>query len=223
MVLVDLEHLQKSLGLSLKVQQHRLDHSFFLYCAANFGIVLVLGNGSTNTIETAIYTNATQYLDLSKATSLVLVQTLITISVFIIARRLSKNPISIVGFAKSKDQKHIDRRDSPAFLITIIVFVLISIPILGIILKSFNGGLTNYRSLTSTGQQNFLTISIVQALINALRNALIMMVISLAIGLIISFLLYRSSLVLNRLGEFIFQIPLGVSQRGTGPGLFIMF
>ncbi len=195
----------------------------FLYCSVNFGIVLVLGNGSTNTIETAIYTNATQYLDLSKATSLVLVQTLLTIFIFMIARRISKNPISIVGFAKSKDQRPIDRRDLPAFLITIIAFILISVPIIGIISKSFNGGLSNYHALTSTGQQNFLTISIIQAFINALRNAAIVVLISLAIGLTISFLLYRSSLILNRLGEFLFQIPLGISSVVLGLGYLLCF
>ena len=195
----------------------------FLYCAANFGIVLVLGNGSTNTVETEIYTNATQYLDLSKATSLVLVQTLLTIFVFVVARRLSKNPISIIGFAQSKDQKPLDRRDFPALLVTIVVLVLISIPIIGIISKSFNSGLTNYRALTGTGQQNFLTISIVQALLNTFRNALIMMIISLAIGLIISFLLYRSSLIWRRLGEFVFQIPLGVSSVVLGLGYLLSF
>ena len=195
----------------------------YLYCAANFGIVLVLGNGSTNTIETEIYTNATQYLDLSKATSLVLVQTLLTVVVFIISRRLSKRPISIVGFANSKDQKPIDRRDFPALLITLIVLILISIPIIGIISKSFNGGLTHYRALTSTGPQNFLTISIVQALENTFRNAAMVMIISLTIGLIISFLLYRSSPLLNRFGEFVFQIPLGVSSVVLGLGYLLCF
>lgn len=195
----------------------------YLYCAANFGIVLVLGNGSTNTIETAIYTNATQYLDLSKATSLVLAQTVLTILVFSIAWRLSKNPISIVGFAKSKDQKRLDRRDSPAFLLTLVVLILISVPIIGIISKSFSNGLTNYRALTSTGQQNFLTISIVQALENALRNALIVMVLSLTIGLIISFLLSKSSPIFSRLGEIIFQIPLGVSSVVLGLGYLLCF
>src|ERR1019366_7287622 len=214
----------------IKISWHQLKNAtastfslIFLYCAANFGIVLVLGNGSTNTIETEIYTNATQYLDLSKATALVLAQTLLTVFVFVVARRLSKNPISIVGFAKSKDQKPFDHRDLPALLITIVVFTLISIPIIGIITKSFNSGLSNYRALAGTGQENFLTISIVQALLNAFRNALIMMIISLAIGLIISFLLYKSSLIWSRLGEVVFQIPLGVSSVVLGLGYLLCF
>jgi len=214
----------------IKISWHQLKSAtaatfslIFLYCAANFGLVLVLGNGSTNTIETEIYANATQYLDLSKATSLVLVQTLLTVFVFMVARRLSKNPISIVGFAKSKDQKSFDHRDLPALLITLVVFALISIPIIGIISKSFNSGLTNYRALEGTGQQNFLTISIVQALLNTLRNALVMMIISLTIGLIISFLLYRSSLIMSRLGELVFQIPLGVSSVVLGLGYLLCF
>lgn len=195
----------------------------FLYCAANFGIVLVLGNGTTNTIETEIYIHAIQYLDLSKATSLVLLQTLLTVFVFLVARQLSMNPISILGFSKSRDQKPLDRRDFPAFLFTTIVFIFISVPIIGVISKSFNGGLNNYRALAGTGHQNFLTISIVQALENSMRNAVIMTVISLTIGLIISFLLYRSSLIFSRLGEIVFQIPLGVSSVVLGLGYLLCF
>ncbi len=35
----------------------------FLYCSANFGIVMVLGSVNTKTIETEIYTSATGFLD----------------------------------------------------------------------------------------------------------------------------------------------------------------
>jgi thiamine transport system permease protein len=49
----------------------------FLFSATGCGIVLVLGGGQVQTIETAIFFAATQRLDLELAAALVLVQTLI--------------------------------------------------------------------------------------------------------------------------------------------------
>jgi thiamine transport system permease protein len=100
----------------------------FLYCAANFGLVLVLGGATVKTVETEIYLVTTQNLDLSKAAGLVLIQTILTVIAFVVAQRLSRGQLTFLGTTTTDRRSRIDRRDLPAALITIIYSYLACLP-----------------------------------------------------------------------------------------------
>jgi thiamine transport system permease protein len=67
----------------------------FLYCATSFGIVLVLGGGMVHSIETEMYVQALQHLELGTTAGLALVQTLITVMAFVAFYRMGKPTLDL--------------------------------------------------------------------------------------------------------------------------------
>lgn len=205
----------------------------FLYCAANFGIVLVLGSATTRTVETEIYVATTQYLDLPKAAGLVLIQTVLTIVAFLIAQRLSKGPVGFFTSISLEPQPRIDRRDAPAMVITtIFIGGLILIPLCAVFVKSFivgsTFGLSNFANLRSHGARDVLSISVGQAALNTVRNAIITTILSMGIGVVASYLLSRESSkaksrIFQRTMDILLQMPVGVSSVVLGFGYLISF
>lgn len=205
----------------------------FLYCAANFGLVLVLGGASVKTIETEIYLVTTQYLDLPKAASLVLLQTILTVIAFVVAQRLSKSGWGLFGATTVERRPSIDRRDLPALLITGFFTVgVIFIPLITVIWRAFRVenrfSFLNFANLGGFGARDILSISVGQAGMNTLRNAIITTILSMAIGTVVSFLLsrprrYGNSGLLQRFMDIVFQMPVGISSVVLGFGYLVTF
>lgn len=205
----------------------------FLYCAANFGLVLVLGGASVKTLETEIYLVTTQNLDLSKAAGLVVVQTILTVFTFVAAQRLSRSHRDFFGSTTVERRPQIDGRDFSAILITVIfTFGLIFLPLISVFWRAFRidsgFGLQNFVNLTGFGARDVLSISVRQAAVNTLRNATITMALSMAIGTVASFLLSRPKKYidqsrLQRVMDSIFQMPVGISSIVLGFGYLVTF
>ncbi len=205
----------------------------FLYCAANFGLVLVLGGPSVRTIETEIYRVTTQNLDLSKAAALVLVQSILTVITFVAAQRLSRSRLDFLGSTTIERRPRIDRRDYPAILTTLIfTFGLIFLPLITVVWRAFRidtgFGLQNFLNLAGFGARDVLSISVGHAAVNTLRNAIITVVLSMAVGTLASFLLSRpkrhvSQGRLQRVMDIVFQMPVGISSVVLGFGYLITF
>lgn len=205
----------------------------FLYCAANFGLVLVLGGASVKTLETQIYLTTTQNLDLAKAAGLVMLQTVLTIIAFIIAQRLSKSGLAFFGRTTLERRPRIDRRDLPALVITGFFIVgVICLPLLTIIWRAFQVenrfSFLNFANLGGFGARDLLSISVGQAAMNTIRNAIITTALSLAVGIMASFLLSRPTKDRNpsrwqRVMDLIFQMPVGISSVVLGFGYLVTF
>jgi thiamine transport system permease protein len=199
----------------------------FLYCLASFGIILVLGGGLINSIETEIYNSATQYLNLPKTSGLALIQIAITIGLFFIAQRFTSGRSMTSWSNLGRNQKRVDRRDWAAILPSFLFSILIlAVPVGTIVLRSFKSEsvftLLNYRNLVSNGARNILSISVGQAALNSLRNLVISTLLATGLGLLVSYLLSRSK---HRSGflEILFQLPIGVSSVVLGFGYLITF
>jgi len=205
----------------------------FLYCAANFGLVLVLGGASIRTIETEIYLVTTQYLDLSKAAGLVLIQTLLTIVAFIVAQHLSKGQMGFFTTTSLENRTRIDRRDLPATsFTTILIGGLICLPLATVFLRAFkvagSFSFINFTNLTSYGARDVLSISVGQAALNTIRNAIITTILSMAVGILVSYLLSRprpggTPGLVQRVMDIIFQMPVGISSVVLGFGYLVCF
>lgn len=205
----------------------------FLYCAANFGLVLVLGGVTTRTIETEIYVATTQYLDITKTSGLVLIQTLLTVIAFIVAQRFSKGQMGFTSEISFAKQPHVDRRDFPAVAITsIFIGSLICIPLLSVVIRAFTSynsfTFENFSNLGSHGAREVLSISVGQATVNTFRNAVIATTLSMAIGVIVSYLISRPTMarkrrVFHRVMDIVFQMPLGISSVVLGFGYLVCF
>ncbi len=203
----------------------------FLYCAASFGIVLVLGGGKIKTVETEIYVTATQYLDLQKTAGLVLLQSVITAIAFLLSRTRGEG-----GLVESQTEKHhrrVDRRDLPVVLVTFaFILIFIVLPILKIFIEAFTiagvFSFQNFANLTGKGARDLLNISVTHATLNSLRNTLIASLISICIGVLVSYLIsrkYGSSLTSKFRSslDFAFQAPVGISSVVLGFGYLITF
>ena len=62
----------------------------FLFCSSSYGIILILGGGLVESVETQIASAALQFLDLNKAAALALLQTAITVIAFSISETQAK-------------------------------------------------------------------------------------------------------------------------------------
>jgi thiamine transport system permease protein len=220
---ITLPHLKNSIASAFTL--------IFLYCAASFGIILVLGGGAIKTIETEIYVTATQYLDLNKTAGLVFLQSIITAFAFFLSRDRSESGL-IENQARGPSRK-LDSRDLPVIGITAAFIALfIALPILKIFINAFQSkgsfSLENYANLTGHGARDLLNISVTHAGLNSLRNAIVASAISIGIGLLVSFIISRrkrSSYSRVWLGvlDLAFQAPLGLSSVVLGFGYLITF
>jgi thiamine transport system permease protein len=197
----------------------------FLFSATSFGIVLVLGGGQIQTIETAIFFAATQRLDLELAAALVLVQTLITASAFMIGTRLSGGVFGLEQVFGGARKPNVDRRDLFAILFSSGIWIgLLAMPLVLVLFQSFNVsgvfGLDNYLNLGTRGARDLLNITFVEATGNSVRNMLITASIAFVLGTFISWLLTRTRF---KSLDLVFLLPLGVSSVVLGFGFLVAF
>ena len=68
-----------------------------LYSATGYGLVLTLGAGKVDTLETEIATAALRDLDLNFALALALLQTALTLCFFYLARSIGAEPAPLFG------------------------------------------------------------------------------------------------------------------------------
>jgi thiamine transport system permease protein len=197
----------------------------FLFSATSFGIVLVLGGGQIQTIETAIYFSATQFLDLDAAAALVLVQTLITAVAFLVGSSLAKGIVGLEQVFEGTRKPQVDRRDLLAALLTAgIVLGLLVMPMLLVLVEAFRvrdgWGFTNFANLGTRGARDLLNISVLDAAANSLRNMVVAAAIAFVLGTLISWLLVRTR---QKLLDLVFLVPLGVSSVVLGFGFLVSF
>jgi thiamine transport system permease protein len=197
----------------------------FLFSATSFGIVLVLGGAQVQTIETAIYFAATQFLDLEGAAALVLVQTLITAAAFLVGSSLAKGTVGLEQVFEGSPKPRVDLRDLPATLITsAIVIGLLVMPMLLVLIEAFRVGdgfgFANFANLSTRGARDLLNISVLDAVVNSLRNMVIAAIISFLLGTLISWLLVRTR---QKLLDLVFLVPLGISSVVLGFGFLVTF
>ncbi|MEY4639407.1 MAG: hypothetical protein RLY13_405 [Actinomycetota bacterium] len=205
----------------------------FLFCSSSYGIILILGGGQVQSVETQIAEATLQFLDLNKAAALALLQTLITVVAFSISETIAKHPIGIEQVHESSRKPRLDARDWPATAITaLIVFALISTPMLVLLAKAFtfDGALSlqNFINLSGRGDRELLNISVLQATLNTLRNVAISATLAVGFGALVSYLLSRShrtrrAKFANRTIDLLFLIPVGISSVVLGFGYLITF
>jgi thiamine transport system permease protein len=167
-----------------------------LYSATSYGLVLTLGRGQVETLETEIAQLALRELDLAGAFSIALLQTLLTVLLFMVARRFGASPSPLFGDTQSRGSK-LGLMLGVGYLTTIAM-------VIGSVLfrvTSLNGGLfENLSNLATRGSREILNISLVEAAGNSFRNLLVSLAISLPVIWIASGRKKSSLMVLLPLG-----------------------
>lgn len=197
----------------------------FLFCVTSFAIILTLGGGELQSIETAVYFALTQRLDLQTAAVLALLQTAITVAAFAISRRAGDASFAVELSAEAAESKPMSKRDLPLVLASLFfITVLFVIPIASLFAKAFTRGsqfsLQAFTDLGSKGARDLLDVTVVEAAANSLRNAAVAAAIAMFIGVLVAWLLSRTT---GRWPELLFMLPLGVSSVVLGFGYLLTF
>lgn len=199
----------------------------FLFCASAFGVVLILGGASWGTIETEIWYQTTQLLDLPAAAALSILQLVVVAASLLAADLTRARQERALKLAGSPVEHRLRRGDTPAAVLTaVVVLVGLVAPMATLVWRSLQTasgvGLGNYLAL---GVADGLP-SVWQATLNSLVTASMASVIALTLGVMVSYLLSRRPTSATgrrvlRLADAAFMLPLGVSAVTVGFGFLI--
>lgn len=200
----------------------------FLFCATAFGTVLVLGGMRFGTVETEIWIQTTQFLDLRAAAVLSVVQVVVVAGALAVAARARsrrERALQLVGPPAAPARPH----PLPA-AVTAVVLVLLALPLATLVIGSLRTGdgwgLDHFRALGTTGGRNALTVTVWEALGNSLRIAVDATVLALVVGCLVALVLSRRPRPVaarRAVGvlDGVFMLPLGVSAVTVGFGALL--
>jgi thiamine transport system permease protein len=175
-----------------------------LYSATSFGLVLTLGAGQVKTLETEISIAALQQLDLDRAGLYATLQSLLTIAMFLLSKRMSSSPTALDQIEQTiLPPSLLEKFLGP--ILASLVFAAIAF----VISKAFTGlGLmTNLANLSTKGEREMLNITVLGASLNSLRNAVVVVVVAVPIAYLLASRRRPSGWVL---------IPIGISPVVIG-------
>ena len=211
----------------------------FLFCATAFGVVLVLGGLQFGTVETEIWIQTTQFLNLRAASVLSVVQLVVVVAalaVFSRTRARRERALTLHGSPARTAPLQLTRRGRPgsdllpAVLTAVVAGVLLLAPMLTLLLRSLRTpdgwGLDNYWALGSTGGDNALTVTVWQAAANSLRIAVDATTLAVLMGVLVALVVSRRprSAAGRRAVAWLdgaVMLPLGVSAVTVGFGFLI--
>ena len=181
-----------------------------LYSATSYGLVVSLGQGVVATLETEIAISSLRDLDLSQSFILALLQTLLTLTLFLFAQRAGAKATPVFGEVQSSLPS---RLGAVLALLFVVAVGLIIWNIAGRALN-LNGGLfENLASLGTKGAREILNLTVLEAGVNSLRNMVVAALIVLPLAWIAAGR-SRSSLL--------YVLPIGVSPVVLGLGFLIL-
>ncbi|MDT0164587.1 iron ABC transporter permease [Actinotalea sp. AC32] len=208
----------------------------FLFCSTAFGVVLVLGGTGYGTVETEIWVQTTQFLDLRAAAVLSVLQLLVVGAALAVAGRARTSRERALELRVTQVRLALrgpERRagDVAAVAVTGLVVVgLLALPLLTVLVRSFRTpsgwGLGNYVALGTTGGPNALSVTVWQAAATSLRVALDATVLAVVVGGLVALVVSRPprsrpARRAVRLLDGVFMLPLGVSAVTVGFGFLV--
>lgn len=204
----------------------------FLYCSTAYGIMQIMAGPGYGTIETEIWYQTTQIINLPVASIISVLQLLIAGACLYLSNVWQRRSEKTSRLNLRVEQR-LQKSDWPMALITLFVVATILItPILFLFYRSFqdakgNFSLVNYVNLFQNKPGSGLRVPVSQALWNSLEIALQATLLTLFIGVLISLAIgpriqnhrWFSSGI--RFYEAMVILPLGVSSVTLGFGFLI--
>ncbi|GGL86529.1 ABC transporter permease [Nakamurella endophytica] len=200
----------------------------FLFCATSFGIVLILGGARYGTLETEIYRQTEDLLDLPAAAVLSVVQILLVAAVLGVAALLRRRTERTLTAAPARPTG-LRGRDLPAVLVTLVALAVTVGPLVVLAVRSLRGPggwtLANYRALGTLGSDVQL-VPVTTALGYSLRAAVVATAVALLLGVPLAVVLARrprGRWARRWIGllDGVAMLPLGVSAVTVGFGFLV--
>jgi len=198
----------------------------FLFTFTSFGVVLVLGGPTRSTLETEIYRQTAQLLDLETAAALSIVQLLAVIALLVVTERLAGRRGVALSLRAARDVGRRPRTLGERLFVAanlLVALVLLGGPLAVLVARSFDTasgvGLAHYRALGELRASSALFVPPDQAIVNSLLYALAAMALAVVIGGLAAFAIVRT----RRAGavDTALTLPLGVSAVTVGFGFLI--
>ncbi len=202
----------------------------FLFCATAFGVVLTLGGLRYSTIETEIYQQTVDVLDLRTAAVLSIAQFVVVavlLGVVERARTRSRAPALRAGAGV---RRRPGRRDAPVLAVTGAVLAFLILPLAALVVRSLQvgdgWGLGNYRRLSTTGDGSALLVPVGEAIAGSWEIAVDATVLSVLLGVAIAVVVSRrparrASRRALATFDALFMLPLGISAVTVGFGFLV--
>ena len=192
-----------------------------LFCSTSFALVLILGGSRVHTIETEIYLQVNQFLDLRAASVLALVQVVFVAFTLWVSSRARRGTVPTAVEAargpRGSEKPWIAAALAP-------VGLLLTLPIAALLersLRTVDGhGLDHYVALFSPPERTVLPVSVAQAALNSIVTAVIATALAAVVGLVTAQLLAARGRRASFL-ESLVMLPLGVSAVVVGLGLLL--
>jgi thiamine transport system permease protein len=181
-----------------------------LYSATSYGLVVSIGQGAVKTLETEIVTAALRDLDLPFAFTLALLQTLMSISLFLLARKFGAKPAPIFGEVQSSLPSKLGG------VVGLGLAAAIAVVLSNVAIRAFtvNGGLfENLAALATRGSRDILNLSVLEAAGNSMRNLVVAAVIVLPLAWFASG---------GKRSSLLFVLPIGTSPVVLGLGFLVL-
>ena len=197
----------------------------FLFCFTSFGVILVLGGPRYATLETEIYRQTAQLLNLPLAAALAVVQLGAVLAALSIGGWARGRRAEALGLRAATEVSEPPRGAGPRTFVAAnlgLMAVLLGTPIAVLVTRSFGSGLDAYRALTHSGT-GFLEPPI-RAVGTSLRYASIATAIAVVVGGAAAFALAGAPRSKRRgrwLLDLLVMLPLGVSAVTVGFGFLI--
>ena len=205
--------LQTRLRIQLPQQLPALSAAVLLvalYSATSYGLVITLGQGSVQTLETAIVISALQELDLPTAATLGFLQSLMTLLFFLLSRRFGATPTTLFGEIEPQVS-----RSPYGRVLGIGLISLVGVVGGGVFVRALTTGpglINNFANLGSRGSRDILNISVLDAAGNSLRNLLV----AVSISMIVAWMLSTKKVGLGVLA------PIGISPVVIGLAALVL-
>jgi thiamine transport system permease protein len=197
----------------------------FLFTFTSFGVILVLGGPRFATLETEIYRQTAQLLNLDVAAALTVVQMLAVVALLVVSGRLERRHTVALRLRSARDVARVSRtpRERAVVFGNLAVMALVlGAPLFVLLERALHSaggyGLDNFRALDTLADDSVLFVSPLAAVLTSLRYAAIATVIAVVVGGCGAFALAR-----RRSGalDAALALPLGVSAVTVGFGFLV--
>ena len=201
----------------------------FLFCASAFGIVMIMGGVTWGTLETEIYYQTAQLLNLPVAAALSIVQlTVVSASLGLANATRTRRERALRLRTDGVAAPALRWSDWPAVVPTLAVVVgVIGLPLAALVTRSLatpeGWGLHNYQLLGIAGSAG---VSVWAAAATSLATATQAALLAVTLGLMVSFVLSRRPRTAlgqraQQVLDSLFMLPLGVSAVTVGFGFLV--
>jgi thiamine transport system permease protein len=198
----------------------------FLFTFTSFGVILILGGPTRATLETEIYRQTTQLLDLRTAAALSIVQLAAVVALLLVTGRLQARRAVAINLRPASEASRRPRTRAEWLVVggTLTwMALLLGVPVGVLVARSLDTahgvGFAYYRALGEVHAGSILFVAPGDAIANSLLYAMAAMAMAVAVGGLAAFAVARS----RRGGalDAALALPLGVSAVTVGFGFLI--